>query len=334
MAAGRLFGRKTGRRRPVFAFPRSLRITREGKWFIGVLLFIGVAAINTGNNLLYLVVATLLSIIIISGIMSESTLRGVRARRELPQRVYAGEPAVVRLVLENSKARVPSYSLRLEEPGETDGVTSTRGYVLKLEKGSERATTVRYTFTRRGRYRLDGLKVSTRFPFGIFLKGRLVKDPKEVLVYPAINRKVRPGPVPSSGESTGDVSIMGKGTGVQLYGLREYTLADDARFIHWRSAARSSKLLTKEHESETESTVVVAFDNRGAEGEVFEDAVERAASLAAAYMEGGYRVGLRTNGVAVPPGRGGETLHRILATLALIAPSAPEGPPTVRVLGR
>ena len=34
--------------------PRRLRITREGKYFLGITFGVGLAAINTANNLLYL----------------------------------------------------------------------------------------------------------------------------------------------------------------------------------------------------------------------------------------------------------------------------------------
>ena len=82
MLAARVFGRKQqthpGARR-LFRLPRSLKFTREGKGFSIVLMLIGIVAINTGNNLLYLVVAMLLSLIIISGIMSNSTLKKLGA---------------------------------------------------------------------------------------------------------------------------------------------------------------------------------------------------------------------------------------------------------------
>jgi hypothetical protein len=35
--------------------PRRLRFTRDGKYFVAISIGIGLAAINTGNNLLYLI---------------------------------------------------------------------------------------------------------------------------------------------------------------------------------------------------------------------------------------------------------------------------------------
>ncbi|MBW2401796.1 MAG: DUF58 domain-containing protein, partial [Deltaproteobacteria bacterium] len=42
---------------------------------------VGFAALNTGNNLLYLVLSLMLAFLVLSGVMSESALRGIRVRR-------------------------------------------------------------------------------------------------------------------------------------------------------------------------------------------------------------------------------------------------------------
>src|SRR6185436_19935940 len=52
-----------------FRPPRKLKFTREGKYFLGITLGVGFAAINTGNNLLYLLLGMLLSLIVLSGVM-------------------------------------------------------------------------------------------------------------------------------------------------------------------------------------------------------------------------------------------------------------------------
>jgi len=154
--------RKTGsaaRQKNLLRLPRSLKVTTEGKWYIGILLLIGVAAINTGNNLLYLVVATMLSIIIISGVLSESSIRSVRVRRELPAHIYKGQTAMVRLRLSNRKSLFPSFSLFTSE-AEVDGVSSERTYTLKLRPLREAVKTSRYTFASRGLVELSGIRVS------------------------------------------------------------------------------------------------------------------------------------------------------------------------------
>lgn len=316
-----------GKKRSRLKFPRSLTVTREGKWYIGVLLIIGVAAVNTGNNLLYLVVATLLSLIIISGIMSESTLRGLKAKRHLPPYLFKGAPSRITLKISNSKKHFPSYSFNITE---LDG-TSKGAYVLKLGPFETASVSAEYTFKKRGVHKLSGLKVSTRFPFGLFTKGK--EDPleEEALILPSIEK----GKFSQSGIhplSTGARTISGKGFGVGLYGLREYTLADDARHIHWKSAARSERLHLKEFERESEVKLLVVFENTGLADELFEELVDEASGAVNAYIEKGFSVGLKTLSCEIPPAPGREQLIMLLRELALISPVPGLGRASVKVV--
>lgn len=316
-----------GKKRSRLKFPRSLSITREGKWYIGVLILIGVAAINTGNNLLYLVVATLLSLIIISGIMSESTLRGIKVQRQLPPLLFKGTPSRVTLKISNSKKLFPSYSFTVKE---IDG-PSAEAYVLKLGPFESASVSAEYSFQRRGRYRLSGLKVSTRFPFGLFIKGKEELLEAEALILPSIEK----GKLSLSGIqplSAGARTARGKGESGGLYGLREYTLVDDARHIHWKSAARAENLLLKEFEKESNEAVMVVFQNTGPTGEPFEDLVDEAAGTINAYIENGFSVGLRTVSSEIPPAPGREQLILLLRELALINPEPGQGTPSVKVV--
>ena len=74
------FRRALRRLRP----PRRLKLTREGKYLIGITFGVGFAAINTGNNLLYLLLGMLLSLIVVSGVLSELSLRKLTVVRRLP----------------------------------------------------------------------------------------------------------------------------------------------------------------------------------------------------------------------------------------------------------
>ncbi len=331
---GKVFGKKgkmPRARKRLFKFPRSLSVTREGKWFIGILLFIGVAAINTGNNLLYLVVATLLSLIVISGIMSESTIRAVTVERTLPRRVFKGSPVVARLKARNSKRTFPSFSFYVREIAEPS-VTAGSAYFLKIDPGKETISAVKYTFRERGLRRLTALKVETRFPFGLFLKGREEASRQEVLVYPSTRLKAKPALLATDSASGAERS-RGRGGAAELYGLRDYTFADDSRHIHWRSVARTGKLLVKEFERERERKAVIVFENREArDPRAFEDAVDEAASYAEYLLGEGFSVGLKTLTNEIAPRAGRDQLDRILYSLALITPAQSKGTPGVRVL--
>src|SRR3954466_5617361 len=83
--------------------PRRLRFTREGRIIVLLSVAVGFAAINTGNNLLYLLLGWLLWFIITSGTLPESALKKRPVDRRPPPRVYATEPFLMEVVIENTK---------------------------------------------------------------------------------------------------------------------------------------------------------------------------------------------------------------------------------------
>src|SRR3970282_3009967 len=91
------------KRGSIFILPRTLSFTKAGKRYIAILFVIGIAAINTGNNLLYLIVAMMLSLIVISGLMSESTLRSITVKRTLPRNAYKNSPVTITYSVTNDK---------------------------------------------------------------------------------------------------------------------------------------------------------------------------------------------------------------------------------------
>src|ERR1700740_1088867 len=93
--------------------PRRLKFTREGKFFVGITLGVGFAAINTANNLLYLLLGMLLALIVVSGIMSELSLRALTVVRRLPLRAQVGRAHLVEIEVFNHKKRVPSYAIEV-----------------------------------------------------------------------------------------------------------------------------------------------------------------------------------------------------------------------------
>lgn len=88
-------------------------VTRAGIVYVLVTLVIGIAALNTGNNLLYIVVAAMLSAILVSGVASAWVLRYLELDVRLPEHVFAGHPVRARIVLRNPRRFLPSFSIRV-----------------------------------------------------------------------------------------------------------------------------------------------------------------------------------------------------------------------------
>jgi uncharacterized protein (DUF58 family) len=240
-----------------FRPPRRLTFTREGKIIVILAVGVGFAAINTGNNLLYLLLGWLLSFIIASGILSEMTLRALKVERRPPPRVFAGEPFLMEVVIKNSKDKRASYSIEVEDlQGRTP--IDKRCYFLKIPEARSQRTSYRHTFVRRGLYTLTGYRLATKFPFALFRKSRDVDAPLDVLVYPA--RVAVPRPPPRAA-TRGDAIADRLGRRGEFFGLREHRSSDDRRDVHWKSSARTGRLLVREYEDELARRVVIGVDN-------------------------------------------------------------------------
>jgi uncharacterized protein (DUF58 family) len=291
------------------------RPTRDGWWCLGAAFGTGLAAMNTGNNLLHLMTSLLLALIIVSGILSEQSRRRLRLTAVVPEELHAGRPVVLGARLVNHKRWLTSHSLALETGAQ-------RLYVERLAAGESRLLTWETTLPRRGRHRLPGVRVTTRFPFGLFVKtSRLLLD-HEVIVFPAID--AIDAEVRRRLASAGARPIRRRGRGHDLYALRDYRDDDDRRLIHWRSSAKTGTLVVRELEADTalDTRLVLVGDGRR-DAQRLEAGLSEAASLAAHLTRQGAALELVGAGVDVPAGRGRAHLRRVLTALALFDPAAP-----------
>ena len=101
--------------------------------YILITVVIGIAALNTGNNLLYVIVSSLLSAIIVSGIASAVVLRSLGLDVHLPEHVFAARPMMARFLLRNASSWMPSFSVRVV-PGKRKPARKWRweAYTLRL----------------------------------------------------------------------------------------------------------------------------------------------------------------------------------------------------------
>jgi uncharacterized protein (DUF58 family) len=304
-----------------FRSRRSLKFTREGKYFVALALGIGFAAINTGNNLLFLVLGMMLALIVGSGVLSELALRELKVARQAPDRIFAGKPFLMGIGLANQKRRLPSFSIEVEDllAGKS---MDKKCYFLKVPAGRTQHTSYRHTFPRRGLYQFSGYRISTKFPFALFRKSRPVEDATEIVVYPAIFPLLPPA---GQHAGEGDLATMRRDRRGDFHAMRGFQEGDDPRAIHWRKSAQMGRLMIRENEVENTRRIAIFLDNResgprpdAAEVERQEQAVSHAASLAVHYVKRGYTVRLVTRSLGVGPGSGQAHLTRILRALAVL----------------
>lgn len=304
---------------------RSTRVTSEGLQFLIFTLAIGIAAINTGNNLFYLLLAMMLSLILISGLVAEYCLRRLECHRHLPDLVVVNQPANATLVVKNRRSSFPSFSLAIFDV--SDGRDLDRGVTVShLPAGASRLVSYPFLATRRGRLYLDGVRIATEFPFGLFMKKAFYPVEGSVVVCPEIiplDEQLLRG-LMSAGQ---EQNLHRRGHGSELYNLRLYHAGDDSRSIHWPTTARTSQLTVRETEAEEQrrATIRLATIAPASHEAVFEQAVSLAASLVHHMVSQGYVIQLIVGSDDSAFGQGEAHFHELLRMLALCERRAPSG---------
>ncbi len=279
--------------------PRKLKLTREGKYFIGVTFGVGFAAINTGNNLLYLLLGMLLSLIVVSGVMSELSLRDLGVVRRLPPRAQVGRAHLVEIEVFNHKHRIPSYAIEIEDL-RAGQPADKRCFFLKISPRSTQVAAYRRTPARRGRDKHIGFRVATRFPFGLFEKSREITAQGDLIIYPAVD----PVTLPSDGrgERLGGATALGRGTGDEVLGVRPMREGDDPRDIYWRKSTLPNHFVLRERGRETRRDVSFLLESTYKPPTLpneewsarFERRIRDIASRAVAHLKRGDTVLIRT----------------------------------------
>lgn len=294
--------------------PRRLRFARSGKIFCAGALVMGLAAIATGNNLLFLLLGAMLGFITVSGWLSEQMVRRIEVARRVPRGgIVAGRPARIGYMVHNPMRRLPCYALEVGE----DGAPCAPAWLGLVPPGETAVARAEMTWPRRGVYPLGLLVLGTSFPFGLFRKERDLEIPDEVVVWPRHDLRLREPRTPSARTRRVGESFAGAmGARGEYRGLRPYRPGDDPRDVHWKTSARLNQPVVREYERDRAHALWICVDLRTDDTEMAEAAAEVAASLAAAALGRGESFGLATGDVRIRPATGAVQLERVLDALA------------------
>ncbi len=340
-----------------FKAPRQLALSRAGKFFLLLTLAVGFGAINTGNNLLFLLLGMMLSVIIASGILSEAVIRHLQPRRRPPRRIEATRPAPGQFLVHNT-GPWPALSVEVSEQnptviaGPNEGHTIgpdtipwwkfwrqqtdeerrpvAASYRLRFDADAESLLPTHYELPHRGLYRFPGPQLKTRFPFTFFEKTRTFDDPIDLTILPA--------PLPARqwldelAHHMGDESSDRRGRGDEFYGLRDYRPGEDRRSIHWKSSARRGEPVVRQFEARKRRQLALLVDPRLPEDSPqarhhFEWGLRHLAGLLQSLHRHGFDIRLLTpQRTDTSP----ELLAQLkqLATLRALPPQAPDPRPS------
>ena len=324
---------------------RRYHLHPPGVLYVAISVVLGIGAINSQNNLLFVVFGVALSALLFSGFLSGAMLMGVTVERRPLTPVPAGQPLRVTYAVHNRNRFIPAFALSISERRPrrraanrwTSLISTPTAFAAQVGPRSTLRVSAAVRTRRRGAAALDVIVVSSSFPFGVFRKSIRVSQPEQLVVLPA-TRRLSPAIFQSihARARRGDTTGSNRGRGDEFYGLRDYSRGDSPRYIAWKASARSGTLVTRLTTDQTSSVLRVLLlleDPATGDHDATEHTNESTITLAASLIEEAnarqIHVGLCAPQCAIRLEPGATSRHRInlLRALALIDLDALEPEP-------
>lgn len=314
----------------------SFSITREGWFCVVSLVVLALAALNTGNNLIFVIFSSALATLVVSEFLSNINLSRLHLQMQLPDVINARQQFLSMINLGNQKRWVSSFSIEVEgqEPGRNSASAASKKKVifsqgrhayfsfLAASKRSYQRIPIRLDC--RGQYSQPEIRISSRFPFGFVKKSRLISIGQDLIVLPEVNP---PGEfLELLPLLNGALESHYRGSGSDLYSIRDYSPRDNARFLDWKATAKTGRLQLREFTREDDRQCCFVFDNVFADFKEsdrfgFEKAVTLCANAARHFHQMGIEIRLMTPETSTMFSRSHDGLLAILKMLALIEPA-------------
>jgi uncharacterized protein (DUF58 family) len=259
-----------------FEFNGVVRFTKIGTTYLITTIVLAVAAVNTGNNALYIGVALMLGSLLLSGIASKGGLKHLRVEIAGMDDAWAGRPAHGTLRIQNN-----SRIWNVRDVVLTSDAFAEPVLIAILPRRSTVDIAASFLFTKRGLAHVHAIDSYTRYPFGFFLKKRRVRMASDVVVYPRIlgddmtQNRFR--------SLAGEQNLANRpGVGSEIHSFREYVRGDSLRQVHWKKSASLGRWIIKQTDTDAASSVHVVVDpykSKTTSDEEFEQMISEAATF-------------------------------------------------------
>lgn len=298
-------------------FRGVVRVTKVGTTYILATLILTIAAVNTGNNSLYIAVAFMLGCLLLSGFASRGGLNHLEIEAGGIEEAWAGRPAAVTLHIRNG-----SRIWNVRDVVLTSNALAAPIFVPLIATRSDTAVPATFLFARRGIARVSTVDSYTRYPFGFFIKKRRLSVDSELVVFPRINDQELTAE--QFDRLAGDQnSANRKGPGSEIHSFRNWQHGDSLRQVHWKKSASMARWIIKQTDADATHSVHVFVDPykpRDVSDADFEEMISSAATFVFHAARRGLDVTLSLPGLSVRA-RETEAPAPLFHTLALVEPT-------------
>jgi len=249
------------------ALQRQIRLRAEGVYYALVVVAVLSGAIARQLNLLMLVGSLLAGPWLFAAIYGRLALRLLRIERKLPPALRAGERLAVEISVTNERRWLRVWGVEVEDTVRREVPDGDRTRVMTsvffpmLLPGQNRQVTYSGSLPRRGRYIFGPLRITTRFPMGLFRHSYVLRERESLVVHPRIGRLARNWAKIARETPVGGQRIERRGLlQTDFYGMRDFRAGDSRRWIHWRTSARRGSLVVRQFEQRRSQDLALLID--------------------------------------------------------------------------
>lgn len=277
---------------------------------------------------LYVMSAVLFSVVVVAYILNRRALWGIAAARQVgaseDAALHESDEVTVHLVFHN-RWRTPAAHIEtteicpLVEPDQREHPV----FIPMLPGKNSVQLAYDITLERRGVYAFPPLNLISRAPFGLFRKRHTLDVLTRVLVYPEVRQLKRLSLLER--QPAAQLPFPRSGYGSEVIGVRPFRTGDSPRHIHWRSVARTGRLISKEFAEETHPGLTLVIDRyyplpNETKHTAFEWGIKAAASIADYAVQRGYPLYVLADETNLPTPSGALEWDSLLQYLARVSP--------------
>lgn len=283
--------------------------TKAGYAFAATLVVMLLAAINYQLNLGYALTFLLAGAGLVSMHLTHGNLRGLTLHLRPVAPVFAGDPALLDVVITSPARDRHGLALRFE-----NRAAHGRAFAwCDAPAGGQASAHLSLVPPRRGWHAVPALVVETVFPFGLFRAWTVWRPAARVLAWPRPEQP--PPPLPAAAAAGSEERAVQRSAGSELDGVRPWRRGDSMRQVAWKKVARSGELVSRETTGNASRELWLDWaDGHGAD---IEQRLSRLAAWVLLAEREGLACGLRLPGHLLPPGQGDAHRRAALDLLAL-----------------
>ncbi len=269
------------------------------------MLLFGFAAINTSNNLLYLITSFMMGFMIISGVISYYNIKYLDISFLKAQDFFASEKNTTTFLLK-SKKPFPSFLINIFSATFTEKnslwdklfmnsdvleILSIKS-IFMLKAYEEKSIELELTFEKRGHHKEVYIYISSDFPFGFAYREIKYKIPCYIYVYP--NPKYCKNTSLIQKSERGFVKIQ---EGSELYQIKNYQ-NESPKYINWKASAKRQKIMVNEFSDFISKEIILRPQDFDME---LEQKLSCMSYIVLEAMKKNEKVGLDWDGYYIPP---------------------------------